>query len=125
MVMMCDNVVKYIHSIRFHQLYLTFQIVFDDIIDYHGNVQAQIDRSVESGEDIWKMPAKYYALTKTSPPSSCDIFSIIINIDTAILEPDRDDTESLLDDPIGLKTLLTTGNGLTKRFKNTPSLPHG
>ena len=42
------------------------------------------------------MPAKYYALTKTLP--SGDILSIV-NIDTAILKPDEDDTTSLLEDP--------------------------
>lgn len=42
------------------------------------------------------MPAKYYALTKILP--SGDILSII-NIDTAILKPDEDDTTSLLEDP--------------------------
>ena len=71
-------------------------ILLINIPDYHGNVQAQIDRSVETGETHWKMPAKYYAITKTL--SSGHILSII-NIDTAILEPDHDDTQSLLEDP--------------------------
>lgn len=73
-----------------------YNVFCDLVVDYHGNVQAQIDRSVEEGEDIWKMPAKYYALTQKLPNG--DIISII-NIDTAILEPGHDDTEVLLEDP--------------------------
>lgn len=63
--------------------------------DYHGSVQAQIDRSAVKGEDMWKMPAKYYALTETLPNGET---LSIINIDTAILEPDHDDTQVLLED---------------------------
>jgi hypothetical protein len=85
------------HGKNFFTKYLyKYNVLTLLFVDYHGNVQAQIDRSVEKGEDMWKMPAKYYALTQTLPNG--ELLSII-NIDTAILEPDHDDTESLLADP--------------------------
>lgn len=95
------NTTDRLWTTTFHDVYTasSLQIPWYPILgnhDYHGNVQAQIDRSVEAGENIWKMPAKYYTVTKTI--SNGAILSII-NIDTAILEPDHDDTQSLLEDP--------------------------
>lgn len=95
------NTTDRLWNTAFHDVYTasSLQIPWYAILgnhDYHGSIQAQIDRSVLSGETIWKMPAKYYALKETLPNG--DILSIIM-VDTAILEPGHDDTTVIYDDP--------------------------
>lgn len=64
--------------------------------DYHVNVQAQIDRTFSSGEDIWTFPANYY---KTIYKLNDGGRLTIVYIDTQILDPDHDDTQIIFENP--------------------------
>lgn len=63
--------------------------------DWHGSVQAQIDRSNIPGENRWDMPASYYYKTfevPTVPTSASTGTLAIVFIDTQLLDPYQRDT---------------------------------
>ena len=62
-------------------------------LDYHGNVDSQIDRSSTSGETMWTMPATYY--TKHYEVAEGGVMTIVY-IDTQLLDPYQHDTEDIL-----------------------------
>ncbi len=59
--------------------------------DYHGSIQAQVDRSTVSGESLWSMPATYYAEDYALLDGG--VLSILY-IDTCILDPGQHDTSN-------------------------------
>mmetsp|Transcript_9282 Transcript_9282/g.13986 ORF Transcript_9282/g.13986 Transcript_9282/m.13986 type:complete len:443 (-) Transcript_9282:100-1428(-) len=61
--------------------------------DYHGNIEAQIDRSVVSGETMWYMPATYYSIDYELKDGG---ILTIVYIDTCLLDPYAKDTEDIL-----------------------------
>lgn len=58
--------------------------------DYRANIQAQIERTYETGETVWNFPATYYV--KNHGLEDGGLLSIVY-IDTQILDPDHDDTQ--------------------------------
>lgn len=64
--------------------------------DYHGDVGAQIDRTVVSGETMWYMPATYYSVDYDVPGGGV---MTIVYIDTCLLDPYAKDTEDILSNP--------------------------
>ena len=64
--------------------------------DYHGNVGAQIDRTVVSGETMWYMPSTYYSMDYEVPGGG---LMTILYLDTCLLDPYAKDTEDILSNP--------------------------
>lgn len=64
--------------------------------DYHGNIIAQVDRTVTSGESMWYMENTYYY--KDYEVYGGAILTIVY-IDTCLLDPYAKDTESILSNP--------------------------
>ena len=61
--------------------------------DYHGSIQAQVDRTNEPGETMWTMPATYFVEDYTMLDGG--IISILY-IDTCILDPGQHDTADVI-----------------------------
>jgi tartrate-resistant acid phosphatase type 5 len=64
--------------------------------DYHGDISAQIDRTVVSGETMWYMPSTYYSVDYSVPGGGV---MTIVYIDTCLLDPYAKDTEDVLSNP--------------------------
>lgn len=95
-----DNTTDPLWNTAFHDIYSasSLEIPWYPILgnhDYHASLQAQVDRSNEQGETMWTMPGTYYALNFTLPGGG--VLSII-NIDTAVIDPDHDDTQVIFND---------------------------
>jgi acid phosphatase len=85
----------------FHRVYdiQSLQVPWYAILgnhDYHGSVQAQIDRTYVEGENMWKMPAIYYEQSFDLPQGGS--LSMVM-VDTQLLDPYHDDTGAILTDP--------------------------
>jgi hypothetical protein len=64
--------------------------------DYHGNIDAQVDRSSTSGETMWYMADNYYYIDYKVYGGA---ILTIVYIDTCLLDPYVKDTENILTDP--------------------------
>lgn len=64
--------------------------------DYHGSIQAQVDRSFVKGETMWTMPGTYYKVTYDLPDGGT---MCVVYIDTQLLDPYQKDTEIILSNP--------------------------
>jgi tartrate-resistant acid phosphatase type 5 len=61
--------------------------------DYHGSVDAQVDRSVVAEETMWTMPSTYYYVDYKLGNGA---ILTIVYIDTCLLDPYAKDTEAIL-----------------------------
>lgn len=64
--------------------------------DYHGNIIAQVDRTVTSGERNWYMGGTYYSMDYKVNDGA---ILTIVYIDTCLLDPYQKDTDAILSDP--------------------------
>jgi tartrate-resistant acid phosphatase type 5 len=64
--------------------------------DYHGSVDAQVERTFLRGETMWTMPGTYYEVTYDLPDGGT---MCVVYIDTQLLDPYQKDTELILANP--------------------------
>lgn len=64
--------------------------------DYHGSIEAQVQRTFVNGETMWTMPETYYYETFDLPKGGT---MSIVFIDTCLLDPYQKDTELVLSNP--------------------------
>ena len=64
--------------------------------DYHGDINAQVERTFLRGETMWTMPGTYYEVTYDLPDGGT---MCVVYIDTQLLDPYQKDTESILSNP--------------------------